>query len=233
MTALIASLLLAVPSHAAWTQLLARYDHTGEVDYRGLKAHQAELDDYLRTLVTAKQLDQLPREDRLAFWINAYNAYTVRMVLDHYPLKSIRSIGLLPGAAFRESFIPIGGEELSLNDIEGRLRAMKEPRIHFALVCASKSCPALRGEAYTGPQLDAQLDQAARGFLADGRKNRLDKDGVALSSIFKWYRGDFESAAGSLEAFVIRYAPQGIGQALKQPGTRIGFLDYDWSLNGD
>lgn len=232
MTALFACLLLAAPSHARWTQLLERFDHAGVVDYRGLKEHVPELDDYLRVLVTTRDLDQLPRDEKLAFYLNAYNAYTVKMVLDHYPLSSIRSIGLLPGAAFRTGFIPLGGETLSLNDLEDRLRALRDPRIHFALVCASKSCPALRAQAYTAAQLDAQLDQAARGFLADAGKNRLEGEAVWLSSIFKWYRGDFEGAAGSLPAFVARFAPRPMADALGKPGARIGFLDYDWSLNG-
>ncbi len=226
----------AAPSHASWTPLLSRYVHSGEVDYHGLKANSAELDGYLRTLVRTRgeELDKLSRADRLAFWINAYNAYTVRTVLDHYPLKSIRSIGLLPGAAFRASFIPLAGEELSLNDIEDRLRSMKEPRIHFALVCAAKSCPALRAEAYTGEQLERQLSEAAREFLADRRKNRFDPASrtLELSSIFKWYRGDFESAAGSVEAYVARYAPDALAQAARQINARIAFLEYDWSLNG-
>ena len=222
------------PAHAEWTALLKTYVHSGEVDYRGLKEHAAVLNGYLRTLVAVKDAKALPPGERMAFWINAYNAYTVRLILDHYPVDSIRSIGLLPGAAFRQGFIPLTGKELSLNGIEDRLRAMKDPRIHFALVCASKSCPELRPEAYTGARIEAQLDDAARRFLADKRKNRFDAPDRTLrvSSIFKWYRGDFEGAGGSLESWLVRYAPAAAGPALRGGGAKIEFLDYDWSLNG-
>src|SRR4029434_9265868 len=133
---------------------------------------------------------------RIAFWINAYNAFTLRLILDHYPIASIRRIGWLPGAAFRERFIPmqgLKGETISLDDIEnGTLRsAFREPRIHFALVCAARSCPPLRREAYRGADLDRQLDDQARIFLRDATKNRVDAATrtLYLSSIFKWFRG--------------------------------------------
>ena len=157
------------------------------------------------------------------------------MILDHYPLKSIRSIGLLPLAAFRKSFIPLLGQELSLNDIENdRLRAeLRNPRIHFAIVCASKSCPALRSEAWRADAIDQQLDEATVAFLRDTSRNRWDAPGrtLLLSSIFKWFREDFERAAGSLLAFVARYARPEVAAVLQQGPVKIEFLDYDWSLN--
>lgn len=211
--------------HAAWTSLLRRYVHAGEVDYGHLKQNESELDSYLRQLASVKREDfeEFSREDRVAFRINAYNAYTIRMILDHYPVSSIRKIGLLPGSAFRSSFIPLLGEIFSLTDVEDSLRAMGDPRIHFAIVCASRSCPELRGEAYRGADLDAQLEDAARRFLEDGSKNRLQGSTLQLSSIFKWYRDDFVRAGGSLGRYVARYGLR---------GTQIEFLDYDWSLNG-
>jgi hypothetical protein len=145
------------------------------------------------------------------------------MILDHYPVSSIRKIGLLPGAAFRSSFIPLLGGTRSLNEIEGALREAGEPRIHFALVCASKSCPELSEEAYRGAILDRQLDEAEQRFLHDRRKNRVEGETLYLSSIFKWYRDEFARAAGSLEAYLARSGLR---------GSRIEFLDYDWSLNG-
>ena len=222
-------------SHAGWTAVLAGHVHDGAVDYTGL--HQRggpALDAYLRSLVALPRDDyqRFSREQRLAFWINAYNAYTIRVILDHYPVKSIRSIGFLPMAAFRRSFIPLLGGELSLNDIENdRLRKeLREPRIHFAIVCASKSCPTLRAQAYRADQIEEQLEQAARAFVRDPRKNRWDGPGrtLFLSSIFKWFRGDFEQAAGSLEKFVARY----LGPPIAEGSVKVEFLDYDWSLNG-
>jgi hypothetical protein len=228
-------------AHTAWTHLLQRFVRDGLVDYRGMKAEAAgELDAYLRQLasVTASQYATWTREERLAFWINAYNAYTVRLVLDHFPLRSIRSIGILPGAAFRDDFIPMDtlrGRKLSLDDIEHQIlrRELDEPRIHFAIVCASRSCPVLRDEAYRAQYLDAQLEDAARRFVRDPSRNRFDAATRTFhaSSIFKWFRGDFERRAGSLASFLARYADDAAAAALRTGGVRIEFLDYDWSLN--
>ena len=224
--------------HAAWTTILGRFVRTGEVAYGRLGREGAPLlASYLDGLSSACADDyaRWSRAERLAFWINAYNAFTVKLVLDHYPIASIRRIGWLPGAAFREAFIPmpgLKGGNVSLDDIEnGTLRAdFREPRIHFALVCASRSCPVLRGEAYRAADLDRQLDDQARTFLADRTKNRFDpaSNTLHLSSIFKWFRTDFEAGAGSLPAYVGRYLSDPRATA---PGVRIEFLDYDWSLN--
>ena len=225
--------------HSAWTAVPSKYVRDGDVDYQGLAGEgRASFDAYLRSLQAASAFEPTwSRDERMAFWINAYNAFTIRLVLDHYPLKSIRSIGLLPGAAFRKKFIPLGkgGEEISLDTIEHEiLRAQfQDARIHFAIVCASKSCPALRSEAYRARDLPHQLDDAARGFLADPSKNRLDvaSGTLQLSPIFKWFREDFERDAGSLEAFVARHASPADAERIGATKTRLVFLDYDWSLN--
>jgi uncharacterized protein DUF547 len=224
--------------HAVWTTILGRFVRDGEVDYRRLQREGVPLlASYLDGLSSAcaDDYEHWTRAERLAFWINAYNAFTVKLVVDHYPIASIRRIGWLPGAAFREPFIPMPGLKggtVSLNDIEhGTLRAdFREPRIHFALVCASRSCPMLRREAYRAADLDRQLDDQARSFLADPTKNRFDpmQNTLRLSSIFKWFRADFEAAAGSLPAYVGRYLSDPRATA---PDVHIAFLDYDWSLN--
>lgn len=228
--------------HAAWTSILSRFVRAGSVDYAGLeRSGLPDLTAYLRSLesVCRGHFDTWTREQKLAYWINAYNAYTVKLILDHYPLRSIRSIGLLPGAAFREDFIPLGalrGKNLSLNDIEHEIlrREFREPRIHFAIVCASKSCPALRSEAYRARDLEAQLDDAARSFIRDTSKNRFDAAArtLHLSSIFDWFRADFEGAAGTLPEFVARYADESTARGIRAGSVRVDFLDYDWSLNG-
>jgi hypothetical protein len=225
--------------HGAWTSILGRFVRDGNVAYARLAREGGPLlTPYLASLSAACADDyaRWSRAERLAFWINAYNAFTVKLVLDHYPIASIRKIGWLPGAAFRRRFVSMPGLKggpVSLDDIEnGTLRAdFREPRIHFALVCASRSCPTLRGEAYRARDLDRQLDDQARAFLADPAKNRYDPatNTLHLSSIFKWFGADFEAeAGGSVAAYVGRYLNDAGASA---PGVRIEFLDYDWSLN--
>ncbi len=221
-------------SHAEWTAILGRRVQDGRVDYAGLERDdRGALDTYLATLsaTCATDYEQWTPQQRIAFWLNAYNAATVRLILDHYPIASIRKIGWLPGAAFRQELLPmpgLKGATISLDDIEhGTLRrSFREPRVHFALVCAARSCPALRSEAYRGADLDRQLDDQARQFLHDTRKNRIDPAArtLRLSPIFKWFRGDFEADGESLPRYVARYVGD-VG------AYDVEFLDYDWSLN--
>ncbi len=228
--------------HAAWTTILGRYVRNGSVDYAALKrVGQAELREYLRALESVERSchDGWSRPQKLAYWINAYNAYTLRLILDHYPLTSIRSIGVLPGAAFRTEFIPserLRGRILALNDIEHEIlrKELQEARIHFAIVCASKSCPTLRGEAYRATDLENQLDDAARTFVADTSKNRFDAATriLSLSSIFKWFHEDFERGGRTIPEFVARYSDEATANALRKAEVEVKFLDYDWSLNG-
>ncbi|MBI3047494.1 MAG: DUF547 domain-containing protein [Acidobacteria bacterium] len=226
--------------HRSWTAILAQYVSDGSVDYRGLAYRgRPVLDAYLSALSAASPAESgWTREERLAFWMNAYNAFTIRLILDHYPLPSIRSIGVLPLAAFRTKFIPLGAGRtpISLNVIENEIlrKQLQDARIHFAIVCASQSCPALRSEAYRSSVVDRQLDEAARAFLDDPSKNRWDPASrtLYLSSIFKWFRDDFERAGGTLLAFVGRYLPRPVAADLEKGRVRIVFLNYDWFLNG-
>lgn len=212
----------------------------GLVDYTALK-RDAALGTYLAGLsaVSKEELEAWPESDRIAFWIDAYNAFTLQLILDHYPVKSIRSIGFLPGSAFREEFIRLraaGSAPISLNFIEHETlrKRFREPRVHFALVCASASCPALRGEAYRGADLGRQLEEATRAFLADPRKNSFDAATrtLHLSAIFKWFREDFERAAGSIPAFVSWHAPTEVGSGISSGPVAVEYEPYDWSLNG-
>jgi hypothetical protein len=226
--------------HASWTAILGQYVKDGSVDYGGLADRgQPALNAYLSALGAASPAESgWTRGERLAFWINAYNAFTIRLILDHYPVRSIRSIGFLPLAAFRTKFIPLGtdGRRISLNVIENDILRTQfhDPRIHFAIVCASKSCPALRSEAYRSSVLDQQLDEAARAFLNDPSKNRWEPGSrtLYLSSIFKWFHGDFERAGGALPAYVAGYMRPPDAAILASGNVRLVFLDYDWSLNG-
>lgn len=226
------------PAHSAWARVLSdQVDETG-VDYARLKDNPGDLDRYLDAVaaVAADDFARWPRENRLATLLNLYNAQTLRLIIDHYPLKSIRDIGLLPGAAWRKKIVRFGGETLSLDHLEHHiLRPLyREPRIHFALVCAARGCPPLRREPYVGAHLETQLDDQARRFLANRAKNRFDAASgtLWLSPIFDWYQRDFTETAGSLATYVEPFLPESTRTALSHvPDARIRFTDYDWSLN--
>lgn len=225
-------------SWAQWDALLRGHVKAGTVDYAALHEAPAALDGVLAQMsaVCASDFQKWTKDQQVAFWVNAYNAYTLKLILEHYPLASIKDIGLLPGAAWRERFIPLGAlvgrsTELSLNDVEHEILRKQYPdaRLHFALVCASKSCPELRSEAYVGARLGEQLDAAGRHFLADRAKNVLGGTSWKVSSIFKWYREDFERDGPGLVPFLKRFADPTVA-AVDSP--QLEYLKYDWSLNG-
>jgi membrane protein DedA with SNARE-associated domain len=228
-------------AHPAWAGVLDAHVKNGLVDYGPLHATGSPtLNSYLQALgsVCREGYDTWSRAQRLAFWINAYNAYTVRLVLDHYPIDSIRSVGTVPGAAFRKRFIEMPWYQrrrLSLDDIEHRIlrERFDEPRIHFALVCAARGCPELPGRPFLAPTLDEQLDDAGRAFLRDPKKNRFDPNTrtLHLSPIFQWFREDFERGGTDLPAFVAPYLPSSTATAIRSGDVRVEFLGYDWSLN--
>ena len=226
------------PIHSSWNAVLQANVKGGVVDYTALHAAPAGLDAYLAELAAVCRADFVTwsREQQVAFWVNAYNAFTLRTILDHYPLQSIRNIGLLPGAAWRDAFIPLGhlvgkDAKLSLNDIEHEILRKNFPdaRLDFVLVCASKSCPELRSEPYRADGLSAQFDDAGRRFLADASKNQLEGPTWKVSSIFKWYRDDFKRDGPGLVPFLKRFA---LGKATSTLKPELEFLSYDWSLNG-
>ncbi len=226
--------------HRRWDAILARTVQAGVVDYTELlRSGHGELHAYLAELQAVTSMKGWTRAQRLAFWINAYNAYTVELVLEHWPVKSIRSIGGIFSNPWKIRFIDLRrleGSKLTLDEIEHqRIRArFKEPRAHFALVCASKSCPPLRSHAYVATRLEAQLDDQARIFLHDRSKNRLDRrEGkIRLSKIFRWYGEDFGKREEALRRFLSSYF-QGPDRAfILDTAHAVEFLDYDWSLNG-
>jgi hypothetical protein len=195
--------------------------------------------------ISREQFDSWPKDDQLAFLINAYNAWTVELILTKYPdLESIKDLGTLFQSPWKKKFIPLLGEKRSLNDIEhGLIRGSgryNDPRIHFAVNCASIGCPALRNQAYQGDILEKQLEEATTLFLSDKSRNRLNDGELLVSSIFKWYREDFERGwrgAADLPQFLALYKNSlGLGDAeagkLAAGNIAIGFLAYDWKLNG-
>ncbi len=225
-------------NHARYARVLAAVVKDARVDYAKLKADPTELDVYLKAVasVPGAEFARWSEADRLALLINLYNAQTLRLIVNHYPLKSIRSIGLLPGAAWRESNVRLGGRIMTLEDLEhGIIRVeYREPRIHFALVCAAIGCPPLRSEPYVGARLGKQLDDQLRQFLAAPEKNRYDaaKNTLHLSPIFKWYAADFTESAGSLALYVKPFLPEAQRSALTDPArVKVRFTDYNWALN--
>jgi len=225
-------------THARYAGVLSNFVSNGRVDYARLQAAPQELDAYLNELaaVNPGQFAGWSREDRLALLLNLYNAWTLRLILDHYPLKSIRDIGTLPGAAWRRLIVRFGGQVMSLDHLENRIIRVDygEPRIHFALVCAARGCPPLRSEPYVGKRLASQLDDQAKQFLAAAGKNRFDaaKDTLWLSPIFKWYKEDFIGSAGSVSAYTKPYLPEESRQMLdRSSNPKILYTNYDWGLN--
>jgi len=172
-----------------------------------------------------------PITERKAFWINAYNAFTIELILRNYPVASIRKISGPFGSPWKKRFFKIDGRDMSLDDIEhGILRERKEfqdARVHFALVCASKGCPPLQPFAFSADKLDDQLETVTKAYLTDPEKTPFNTstDTISLIRIMDWYGGDFKRDAGSVKAFVKKYVPP-VGEK-----TRIEFTPYDWSLN--
>ncbi len=174
-------------------------------------------------------------EDRLAFWINVYNVFAVKMVTDNYPLESIKDVGSLFKPVWKRNAGMVGGKEYTLHEIEHEiLRKMGEPRIHVAIVCASVSCPDLATDVYKAERLSEQLDAQMKGFLANpGKGMRVDTGGkkVFLSKIFDWFENDFESRGGVLK-FIRPYVSAKDGQAVGNFGLHISYMNYNWRVNG-
>lgn len=233
-------------------------DDRGRVDYSALKANRDQLDAYAASLavIRRKSYEEWNKPSKIAFWINAYNGLTLKLIIDHYPIKASRlkslvypknSIRQIPGAWDKIEF-EVMGEKMTLNEIEHEvLRAnFDEPRIHMALVCAAVSCPVLRNEPYDGENLETQLDDQTRRFLADTNKFKVDRGArvVWLSAIFDWFAGDFFDRYGSSKGdsglserdqavinFVSRYVAEKDKEFLAAGDYDVKHFDYDWTLN--
>ena len=223
-----------IPDHGVWDELLQRYNHQGMVDYGGLKKEEARLDAYL-DLLAGVDPQSLDRDEQFAFYVNAYNAWPVKLILTGYPgIKSIKDFSRLFTSVWKKKFITINGEIVSLDHIEHDILRprFKDPRVHFAVNCASKSCPALYKEAFTGTHLQVQLEDAARQFINDVRFNRLEGGTLYVSRIFKWFNEDFNR---DIAGFVEQYAASGLKTSIaaNRENLKVKYLDYDWSLNGE
>jgi len=229
-----------LPDHALFDRVLEGHVRAGLVDYHGLAENRRDLDLYLEQLgrTSPSDLELAPREARLAFWINAYNACALRLVLDHYPIEKRgggpeNSVRQIPEAWTRQ-FCRVAQRERSLDGIEhGILRPLGEPRIHFAVSCPSRSCPPLAGEAYRGIDLDAQLDAAVFRFVTDSSQFTLAYGApptLRVNKILDWNKEDFGGTSGVV-AFLRRFVPPEQARVLEPGGVRVEYFAYDWTLN--
>jgi len=219
-------------SYGTYGKVLSLCVRDGLVDYRGLKSDPGDLEAYLESTakVTRKDFESWPEYEQLAFLINLYNARTLELIVDNYPVKSIRDIGSGGKGPWDEPVVALFGETITLNSLEhGIIRKnYKEPRIHFALVCAAVGCPPLLDEPYLADKLDNQLEARTKEFLSDPKKNSVDRGNkiIRLSPLFEWYAEDFKAEAGSVPGFLKKYYEN---EPFK--GYIIVYTDYDWSLN--
>jgi Protein of unknown function, DUF547 len=244
--ALLLSLFLPViaaaqePNYAEWNRILkAHYDPARGMDYRSLKAKDANALQSLRQQLGRVNVSALDRKQHLAYWINVYNVNVVATVVERYPVDSIRDISTDPIVrlnVFKKERVPFGGELLSLDDVEHKKirEAFKDARIHFAINCAAKGCPPIRPEAFTGARVDAQLDDQARKFLA--KSVRYERDGGELTlhvtKIMDWFGDDFDNWAGGRVAFLRKYVPADKQRLIAQAkDVELEYDDYDWALN--
>jgi hypothetical protein len=223
------------PSHAAWTALLKKHvvvlqdGKSSQVRYAAFAKDRLALKAYLDTLSGVKETEfrSWSKPHRMAFLINAYNAFTVELILAHYPVKSIKDIGSdLFNNRWKMKFFRLFGQDFNLDQIEHEMLrkpgAYDEPRVHFALNCASVGCPMLREEAYVAERLESQLEEQARRFLSDPTRNRYAKGRLEVSKIFDWFKEDFAPR----DKFFARYA-----DVLGGTSNEILYLDYNWALN--
>jgi len=212
-----------VVSHADFNALLQKHVENGLVNYAGFKADGAKFDAYLDYLSNNAPSTSDKSKSALAFWMNAYNAFTIKLIVDNLPVASIRD--LHNGKPWDKKWITIGGKSYSLNNIEHDIirPVFIEPRIHFAIVCAAKSCPPLDNKAFTADTVDSHLESLTKSFINNSKFNTITADKVIITPIMDWYGKDF----GNVLAFVQKYANTSIGDKAK-----VKFTAYDWSLNG-
>ena len=210
--------------YKSYNKFLGNYvSEKGNVNYDKIKTNKSELDAIIKQFEKTQPNNQWSRDEKIAYFINAYNIYTLKIVTDNYPLKSIKDIP----SVWDKKFIPCGKEKISLGYIEHKiLRKMNEPRIHFAINCASFSCPNLLNQAYLPQTLNKQLETAAKSFVNDKTKNTITTSEIKISEIFNWFSGDFKTKKTSVIDFINKFSKIKIDKKAK-----VKYLDYNWSLN--
>ena len=221
------------PSHELWNELLQKHvTKTGFIDYKGVILEKDRLNEYLDIISShAPDEKSWSKSEQLAYWINAYNAFTVKLIVDNYPVESIKDLHPvnipLVSSVWQKKFFKIGGAKMNLDYIEHSIlrKQFEEPRIHFAINCASVSCPPLLDEAYTSEKIEKQLEHQAVTFINDSTRNRITAEDVKISKIFNWFKSDF-TKHGNLTDYLNKYSRLKIDR-----GVDIEYLDYDWGLN--
>ncbi len=214
--------------HASFDLLLKKHvSASGKVNYSGLKLDKTKLNNYIETLQNNLPTSNWRRSKTLAFWINTYNAFTLQLMISHWPVKSIKEIKKEGKGPWDIRFIKIGGKTYSLNDIEHNIIRAKfnEPRIHFAVNCASKGCPVLLNRAYTASNLESLLHAQTKKFINDPSKNKLSTGAIQISKLFDWYKSDF-TKKGDLIDFINQYTSLKISKTAK-----ISYMPYSWAVN--
>ena len=210
-------------NHSLWTNLLQKHvSNEGNVNYKGFKTDRSSLQNYIKHLSDNMPDERWSKNETLAYWINAYNALTVDLILRHYPIKSIKDIK----KPWDQRYWKLGNKWHNLNEIEHQiLRKMNDPRIHFAIVCASFSCPKLENTAYESANLDTQLTHATKTFINDPKRNTVTPNNLEISKIFSWFSKDF-GGSGNIINYINKYADISIPN-----NTTKRYKTYDWALN--
>lgn len=225
------------PNPTLYNEILKEHVEEGFVSYHTLERAPSRLDAYLDLLaeVNEESFNSWTEPEQITYLINLYNAWTLRLILDHYPIESIRKIGNIFSGPWDQKIVSLFGEKTTLNKIEHDIlrENYDEPRVHFALVCAAKGCPPLRAEPYDPERLEEQLEEQGRIFMGDEEKNYIDfeKNIFYLSPIFKWFKKDFLKNSDSLIDYVAPYFPEETSSKIQDQKYKVKFTYYDWSLN--
>jgi hypothetical protein len=219
--------------HGLYGELLKKYVNNGEVDYQGFKIEEAKLNKYLAVLENTNT-KALSVNDQFAFYVNAYNAWTIKLILNAYPgVISVKDLGSLFKSPWKKKICRIDGAIITLDNIENDIlrSRFKDPRVHFALNCASKGCPPLKSQPYRGVVLNNQLEASATAFINNPSFNHLKENTLYVSKIFKWFAGDFNK---DIVGYFLKYAKGDLRANLeiRKKRIKVKYLDYDWSLNG-
>ena len=222
----------ATVNHEIWAELLSKYIKKGGVDYAGFKSEEDRLNQYLKVLENTDS-KSLSQSEQFAYYTNAYNAWTIKLILSSYPgVKSIKDLGSFLRSPWEKKFVRLDGDVTTLDDIEHNILRprFKDPRVHFAINCSAASCPPLRPEPYLGDSLEQQLDHSTRSFLNNPNSYRFDGNTLYVSRIFKWFSEDFND---DVLDFYLKYAEGDLKKKLaqKKDALQIKYLHYDWSLN--